>query len=119
MALSVAGSDEHFPVHRVYCIEINYAAHAIEMGHDPGREAPFIFQINADNLDTSGDFPYPPQSSDMHHETEFSVMLKSGGTNISVVNALDHAFGYALPGKLLPSHCKALRSRLYRLHCLI
>lgn len=57
VALSVAGSDEHFPVHRVYCIEIDYAAHAIEMGHDPGREAPFIFQINADSPETSGEFP--------------------------------------------------------------
>ncbi len=42
-----------FPVRRVYCIGRNYAAHAIEMGHDPDREAPFFFQKNADNLDPS------------------------------------------------------------------
>ncbi|WP_187429370.1 putative protein YcgM [Roseobacter fucihabitans] len=85
-----------FPVRRVYCIGRNYAAHAIEMGHDPDREAPFFFQKNPDNLDPSGVFPYPPHSSDVHHEAELSVFLKSGGMNISLETALDHVYGYAL-----------------------
>jgi D-3-phosphoglycerate dehydrogenase len=54
------------------------------MGHDPDREAPFFFQKNPDNLDTSGKFPYPPKSSDVHHEVEIAVMLKSGGSNIAL-----------------------------------
>jgi len=85
-----------FPVRRVYCIGRNYAAHAIEMGHDPDREPPFFFQKNAENLDPSGEFPYPPHSSDVHHEVEMAVMLKSGGTNIPIDKALDQVFGYAL-----------------------
>ena len=32
-----------FPVHRIFCVGRNYAAHAREMGHDPDREAPFFF----------------------------------------------------------------------------
>ena len=96
VALPVAGSDAKFPVRRVYCIGRNYAAHAIEMGHDPDREAPFFFQKNPDNLDTSGEFPYPPQTSDVHHEVEVAVMLKSGGRNITIDQALDHVYGYAL-----------------------
>ena len=96
VALPIAGSDDLFPVRRVYCIGRNYAAHAIEMGHDPNREAPFFFQKNPDNLDTSGEFPYPAHSSDVHHEAEIAVMLKSGGTNIPVADALNHVFGYAL-----------------------
>ena len=32
-----------FPVRRVYCIGRNFAAHAVEMGHDPDREPPFFF----------------------------------------------------------------------------
>lgn len=96
VALDVAGSDAKFPVRRVYCIGRNYAAHAIEMGHDPDREAPFFFQKNPNNLDATGEFPYPPHTSDVHHEAELSVMLKSGGTNIAVENALDHVYGYAL-----------------------
>jgi fumarylpyruvate hydrolase len=96
VALEVAGSDAVFPVRRVYCIGRNYAAHAIEMGHDPDREPPFFFQKNPDNLDPSGEFPYPPHSADVHHEAEIAVMLKSGGTNIPVESALTHVFGYAL-----------------------
>ena len=92
----VAGSDELFPVRRVYCIGRNYAAHTVEMGGDPDREAPFFFQKNPDNLDPSGEFPYPPHSNDVHHEIEMAVALKSGGTNIGLDEALDHVFGYAV-----------------------
>ena len=69
-----------FPVRRVYCIGRNYAAHAVEMGHDPDKEPPFFFQKNPDNLDPSGEFPYPAKSSDVHFEVEMAVALKSGGT---------------------------------------
>jgi fumarylpyruvate hydrolase len=96
VALPVAGTDALFPVRRVYCIGRNYAAHAVEMGHDPDREPPFFFQKNPDNLDPSGEFPYPPKTSDVHHEGEIAVMLKSGGDNIPVDRALSHVFGYAL-----------------------
>lgn len=85
-----------FPVRRVYCIGRNYAAHAVEMGHDPDREPPFFFQKNPNNLDSTGEFPYPPHSSDVHHEVELVVALKSGGTNISIDKALNHVWGYAI-----------------------
>lgn len=94
--LPVVGSDSVFPVRRVYCIGRNYAAHAVEMGHDPDREPPFFFQKNPNNLDASGEFPYPPHSSDVHHEVEMLVALKSGGTNIPLDDALNHVFGYGL-----------------------
>ncbi|WP_439120145.1 fumarylacetoacetate hydrolase family protein [Marivita sp.] len=96
VALPVAGQDTLFPVRRIYCIGRNYAAHAIEMGHDPDREDPFFFQKNPNNLTTSDTFPYPPQTSDVHHEAEMLVALKTGGTNIPVSSALDHVFGYGL-----------------------
>ena len=94
--IAVAGTDAVFPVRRIYCIGRNYAAHAVEMGHEPDRESPFFFQKKPNNLDTSGEFPYPPHSSDVHHEIELLVALKSGGTNIPINQALDHVFGYAL-----------------------
>src|SRR6056297_3967669 len=93
--LPVAGGGS-FPVRRVYCIGRNYAAHVVEMGHDPDKEPPFFFQKNPDNLDPSGEFPYPSKTADVHHEAELAVMLKSGGMNIPVEAALDHVFGYAL-----------------------
>ena len=94
--LPIDGTDALFPVRRVYCIGRNYAAHAIEMGHDPDREPPFFFQKNPNNLDPSGNFPYPPHSSDVHHEAEMYVALKSGGANIAVEDALDCVYGYGL-----------------------
>lgn len=94
-AIPVSGGGA-FPVRRVYCIGRNYAAHAVEMGHDPDREPPFFFQKNPNNLDSSGAFPYPPHSSDVHHEVELLVALKSGGTNIPLDQALSHVFGYGV-----------------------
>ena len=94
--LPVRGSADLFPVHRIYCVGRNYAAHAIEMGHDPNKEPPFFFQKNPDNLLVGQDFPYPSKSSDVHHEIEMVVALKSGGTDIPVESALDHVYGYAV-----------------------
>jgi fumarylpyruvate hydrolase len=95
--LPIRGSDQLFPVHRIYCVGRNYAAHAVEMGGDPDKEPPFFFQKNPDNLLVGGgDFPYPPASNDVHHEMELVVALHKGGTDIPVESALDHVFGYAV-----------------------
>jgi fumarylpyruvate hydrolase len=95
-ALPIRGSDSSFPVHRVYCVGRNYAAHAVEMGHDPNKEPPFFFQKNPDNLVTSGQFPYPSATSDVHHEIEMVVGLAKGGSDIAVGAALGCVFGYAV-----------------------
>ena len=95
--IPVQGSDAIFPVHRVYCVGRNYAAHTIEMGHDPDREDPFFFQKNPDNLLIKGaDFPYPARSHDVHHEIELAVALHKGGTGIPVESAMDCVWGYAV-----------------------
>jgi fumarylpyruvate hydrolase len=95
-ALPVKGADRLFPVHRVYCVGRNYAAHAVEMGHDPNREPPFFFQKNPDNLVTDGRFPYPSASKNVHHEIELVVALGKGGTDIPLDKALDCVYGYAV-----------------------
>ncbi|MEM6971572.1 MAG: fumarylacetoacetate hydrolase family protein [Pseudomonadota bacterium] len=95
-ALPIKGAEAMFPVRRIYCIGRNYAAHAVEMGHDPDREPPFFFQKNPDNIDLTGEFPYPPKSSDVHFEMEMIVALGTGGTDIPVERALEHVWGYGL-----------------------
>ena len=95
-ALPIRGSSALFPVRRIYCVGRNYAAHAVEMGHDPDREPPFFFQKNPDNLVLDGRFPYPPRSRDVHHEIELVVALKEGGSDIAAEHALDHVYGYAV-----------------------
>lgn len=100
-ALPVAGSADLFPVRRVYCVGRNYAAHAREMGGDPTREPPFFFMKPADAIQPVPDgqtaqHPYPPKTQNYHFEIEMVVALAKGGRDISVDQALDHVFGYAV-----------------------
>lgn len=95
-ALPVRGTRARFPVRRVYCVGRNYAAHAVEMGHDPDKEPPFFFQKNPDNVVPGGTVPYPPATADLHHEIELVVALASGGAQIPVESALGHVYGYAV-----------------------
>ena len=96
-SLPVRGTSARFPIRRIYCVGRNYAAHAIEMGHDPNKEPPFFFQKNPDNILLSGEpFPYPSKTSDLHFEIELVVALGKGGAEIPADRALDHVYGYAV-----------------------
>ena len=99
--LPIVGSDEMFPVRRIYCIGRNYAAHAREMGSDPTREPPFFFQKPTDAIQyvaagTVADHPYPTLTKNYHYEAELVAVLGKGGRNISVDKALDLVYGYTL-----------------------
>ena len=95
--LPVAGSSDLFPVHRIYCVGRNYAAHVREMGGDPEREPPFFFTKPADAiLANDSVMPYAPLTRDLHHEIELVVAIGTGGLNIPATDALDHVFGYAV-----------------------
>jgi fumarylpyruvate hydrolase len=113
-SLPIRGSDERFPVRRVYCVGRNYAAHTIEMGGDPDRSVPFFFQKNPDNLVSDGaEFPYPDKSNDVHHEIEMIVALHKGGYNIPLETALEHVWGYGvgldMTRRDLQADCKEAR----------
>jgi fumarylpyruvate hydrolase len=96
-AVSVAGRSEQFPVHRIYCVARNYAAHAREMGMDPQREPPFFFSKPADAIVANGEaVPFPPRTSNLHHEIELVVAIGRGGRDIALDAALGHVFGYAV-----------------------
>lgn len=96
-AVPIVGRSERFPVHRIYCVGRNYAAHVREMGKDPAREPPFFFAKPADAVVANGSLlPYPTRTSDLHHEIELVVAMGSGGTNIDAAHALEHVFGYAV-----------------------
>ena len=114
VTLPITGSSSRYPVHRVYCIGRNYAAHAVEMGHDPNRELPFFFQKNPGCLDPSGAFPYPTHSSEVHHEVELAVMLHSGGTDIPVEQSLGHVYGYAVSVDMTLRDIQAKQKKLGR-----
>ena len=94
--LDITGSDEKFPVRRIYCIGKNYVAHIIEMNADE-RDPPVIFMKPADALvRNGGEIPYPVMTNNFHYECELVVALKSGGYNIPEAEASRHIFGYAV-----------------------
>ena len=99
--IPIVGSDEMFPVRRIYCIGRNYAAHAREMGSDPTREPPFFFQKPTDAIQyvaagTVANHPYPPLTKNYHYEAELVAVLGKGGRNIPVDQALNLVYGYTL-----------------------
>jgi fumarylpyruvate hydrolase len=96
-ALPVSGSADLFPVSRIFCVGRNYAEHAREMGANSDRELPFFFMKPATAILAPGqDFPYPTESSNVHHEMELVVAVGTGGgAHIGVAEALNHVFGYA------------------------
>ncbi|MCI3206666.1 MULTISPECIES: fumarylacetoacetate hydrolase family protein [Pandoraea] len=96
-SVSVAGSDARFPVRRVFCVGRNYAAHAREMGSNPDREPPFFFMKPADAVvPAEGTLPYPPLTSELHHEIELVVAIGAEGENVDAGDALSLVWGYGV-----------------------
>ena len=91
------GGGAAYPVRHIYCVGRNYAEHAREMGTDPEREPPFFFMKGADSIVSSGaQIKYPSRTQDLHHEVELVVAIGASGTDISVSDASDAIFGYAV-----------------------
>ena len=100
-SVAIEGTQDTFPVRRIFCVGRNYAAHAREMGKDPEREPPFFFTKPADAIvPNNATIPYPRRTNNLHHEIELVVAISKGGTNITVEKALDHVFGYAVGNDL-------------------
>ena len=100
VSVPVVGTQDRFPVHRVYCVGRNYEEHAKEMGFT-GREPPFFFLKPADAIvavdaGTTGSIPYPSLTQNLHHEIELVVAIGTGGKNIAAADAHQHIFGYAV-----------------------
>jgi fumarylpyruvate hydrolase len=100
VGVPVAGTNELFPVRRIYCVGRNYAAHAREMGADE-RDPPFFF-CKPDNTivvcppGRTVEVPYPGQTSDYQHEIELVAAIGKAGRDIPVARALEHVWGYAV-----------------------
>ena len=95
--LAVAGTENVFPVHRIYCVGQNYSKHMYEMGSNPQRDAPFFFSKQADTVFyQNSEISYPPKTKNLHHEIELVVAIGEKGNNISKSKALNHVFGYTV-----------------------
>ena len=95
-SLPVGGTDQRFPVRRIYCIGRNYGKHVQEMGGDPKDQPPIFFMKPADAaVEATDAIPYPLGTQNFHHEIELVVALKSGGKAVAPEEAPDLIFGYA------------------------
>jgi fumarylpyruvate hydrolase len=99
-SVPVAGTQDRFPVRRIYCVGRNYVEHAKEMGFT-GREAPFFFLKPADAVvaipqGETGTMTYPSLTKDLHHEIELVVAIGKGGRNIKAADAQKHIWGYGV-----------------------
>ena len=96
-SVAVADDESLYPVDRIFCIGRNYAAHAAEMGNTVDRTAPFFFTKSPCHLAKQGDpLPYPPGTSDYHHEVELVVALGKPLFRAEPSSVADALFGYAV-----------------------
>ncbi len=99
-SLPIVSKRERFPVNRIICVGRNYAAHAREMGMDPGRIPPFFFMKPASALvevsNNGASIPYPSMTNNFHHEIELVLAISKGGADITDDQAWDHIYGYAI-----------------------
>ena len=114
VTLPVTGRAERFTIRRIFCVGRNYAEHTKEMGGDPEKEAPFFFTKPADAVVESGSrIPYPPATSNLHHEGELVVAIGKGGAMVSEEGAVamiwGHAAGNDLTRRDLQAEAKANR----------
>jgi fumarylpyruvate hydrolase len=94
-AVAVEGGGR-FPVHRIYCVGLNYADHIREFGRDPKASPPVFFMKPADAVVANGAaIPYPPRTANFHYEIELVVAIGRAGSRIAAAQALEHVFGYA------------------------
>ena len=76
--IPVAGEAAGYPGGRIFCVGRNYAAHAAEMGAEVDRGTPVYFTKSPSAAVLSGArLPYPPGTTDLHHEVELVLALGS------------------------------------------
>ncbi len=96
-SMEIVGTSDRFPVRRIFCLGRNYRAHAFESGDNPDINPPFFFIKPRDAIvDYREGHPYPPVTRALRYEGEMVVALKSGGSNISEADALDHVYAYGV-----------------------
>jgi fumarylpyruvate hydrolase len=97
VTIAVRGSEDRFPVRRIYCVGRNYAAHVEEMGGSVERDAPIFFQKPTDAVVASGGtIAYPTMTGNFHYEVELVMAIGRGGRSIPEASALEHVWGYAV-----------------------
>lgn len=113
-SVSVFGKTDRFAVRRIYCVGRNYAAHIREMGNDE-RDPPFFFTKPGNAIVENGStIPYPPGTDNLHFEAELVVAIGSGASAITIDDALNHVWGYAVGNDLTRRDIQAAAKKMAR-----
>ncbi|VVN44626.1 Fumarylpyruvate hydrolase [Pseudomonas fluorescens] len=93
VTLPVVGSEQRFPVGRVFCVGRNYPwPDAVGQSRQP----PVFFMKPASSVvDAVGEVAFPSLTEDFAHEIELVVAIGEGGANIPENEALAYVWGYA------------------------
>jgi len=92
----VRGTGERVRVGKILAVGRNYAAHNVEMGHEPAAP-PVLFLKPPSALAHDGDvLRLPAGCGAIHHEVELVAVIGRRGRGIEERAALDHLLGYGV-----------------------
>lgn len=93
--VAIRGDQRRYPINRIFCVGRNYEAHAIEMGGQVDREAPWYFTKSPASFAPSGTvMAYPPGTSNYHHEMEMVIALGAPVFRADLAAAQAAIWGY-------------------------
>ncbi|MCY4264400.1 MAG: fumarylacetoacetate hydrolase family protein [Gammaproteobacteria bacterium] len=97
IAVPIQGSQQLYPVRRIYCVGQNYSDHVREMGGDPKQTPPVFFSKPANAIVINNQqVHYPPATKNLHYEVELVVALGSGGLDLNQNDVQACVFGYGV-----------------------
>lgn len=99
MEVPIAGSDELFSVHRIFCVGRNYRKHIAEMGYkNHNEDVPFVLFLKPpEAIVTNGKkIAIPRFTTNFQHEVELVIAIGKEGEKISIEKAGEYVFGYSV-----------------------
>lgn len=95
-SITIKDEAARFPIHRIFCVGRNYAAHAAEMGVEVDREAPFYFTKTPSAAVMSGaKIAYPSGTANYHYEMELAIMIGKPVFRANLTEAKAAIYGYS------------------------
>jgi 2-keto-4-pentenoate hydratase/2-oxohepta-3-ene-1,7-dioic acid hydratase in catechol pathway len=79
---------------KIVCVGRNYAAHAKEKGNEVPAEPLLFFKPSSALIGHLDSIELTPDVGLVEHEAELTVVIGTGGRNISVRDAYKHVLGY-------------------------
>ena len=110
------------PPRNIFCLGLNYSAHAQESGYDPAKISAFPIFFTKPNTtiadpDTAVD-GHCAETQQYDYETELAVIIGKTGKNIAMENAYDHVFGYSIINDLSARDLQRRTSQWFSGKCL-